>query len=477
MRYNIFQRFNQIRIVNLHGGKGFVRNSGADDQNVFEIMQSVAIGSFSLKSKCTREFLYVDVIGSREAKYQQLASVEGLRQRSEVLEPSGVNQWLFMPMDTSQMEIWEKGISLENVFREWGAAVKTNRNGLAVAFTAEELTSQIEDFIDLTIDDDTIEKKYSFSSNYQWKTGVVRRKLAVEGFDENLITPYLFRPFDVRYIYWHSNIVFNMRGDKMEMFRSSEKNLGLMFSRTTIKDEYSNFLVTDLIPDHDCLEKTKVAGLRIPTNISPRQDLLWMEQDAFSSNLTEVLVSRFAHLEISADERDRVIFNYMYGLFQSEWYRKEFLDFLKIDFPRLLVPKQIETLNGIAQIGEALINLHCMSSHRLDEAPSRFDGPSDFILGKATWVNRSIEIEMFNKISSAKTNSRFLDVGEDTWNYQVGGLRVCEKWLKDRRNRNVTRKEIDSFEKILLAIELSIEETKRLSILLPPVKDVEALFV
>jgi hypothetical protein len=476
MRYNLLQKFNCINVVNLHGGKGFVRNSGTDDQNVFEIMQSVAIGTFSLKSKCPEAPRYVDLIGSRELKYQQLSSVEVLREKSEALEPSAVNQWLFIPMDSSQIEIWEQGLSLENVFEEWGAAVKTNRNGLAVAFTREELTSQIQDFINLDIEDAAIEEKYSFSSNYQWKTGIVRRKLANEGFDASLITPYLFRPFDVRFIYWHPNIVFNMRGDKMEIFKSSEKNLGLMFSRTTIKDAYSNFLVTNLISDHDCLEKTKVAGLKILKNGLSQQDLLWVEEDVFSSNLTDEVVSRFAQLEIPQIEHDHLIFNYLYGLFQSEWYRTEFLDFLKIDFPRLLVPKKIETLHNLAQIGETLISLHCMSSDYLLDVPRRFEGTSDFVMGKARWLDRSIHIERLNEVIDNSNVSRFYDVDEDIWNYQVGGSKVCEKWLKDRRNRVVTQDEIEHFERILRAIELSIKEIKRLRAFLPPVEDLKALF-
>ena len=286
----------------------------------------------------------------------------------------------------------------------------------------------------------------------------------------------MFRPFDVRFIYWHPNIVFNMRGDKMEIFKSSEKNLGLMFSRTTIKDAYSNFLVTNLISDHDCLEKTKVAGLKILKNGLSQQDLLWVEVDGFSSNLTDEVVSRFAQLEIPQIEHDHLIFNYLYGLFQSEWYRTEFLDFLKIDFPRLLVPKKIETLHNLAQIGETLISLHCMSSDYLLDVPRRFEGTSDFVMGKARWLDRSIHIERLNEVIDNSNVSRFYDVDEDIWNYQVGGSKVCEKWLKDRRNRVVTQDEIEHFERILRAIELSIKEIKRLRAFLPPVEDLKALF-
>lgn len=478
MRYNLVQTFNRIEIVNLHGGKGFVRSAGDEDQNVFQIMQSVAIGIFSLNTCGAQEFRYVDVLGSRESKYQQLSSVDTLRRKAESIEPSSMNQWLFAPIDSSQGEAWGRGISLEDVFSEWGAAVKTNRNGLAVAFTPEELKNQIREFIDLSIDDTVIEEKYSFSSNYQWKTGLVRKKLSAEGFNPKLITPYLFRPFDLRFIYWHPNVVFNMRGEKMEAFRLAGNTVGILFSRTTIKDDYSNFFVTSFIPDHDCLEKTKVATLRVRGHRSSDHEMLWQNQDNYTSNLTEDVRLRFEHLNIAPDEFDQLFFHYLYGLFNSDWYRKNFFDFLKIDFPRVLVPRDVQVMRKIATYGEVLVGLHSMNSDLLGNLPSRFDKTDEFIVGKSIWIQDCIKIEVLDEGENSVTNSKIeiANVGEPIWNYKVGGSRVCEKWLKDRRNRQVTKGELDSFDRILRSIELSLEKLEELNYLIASYGDKEKVF-
>lgn len=241
MRYHLACAFPKITIVNLHGGKGFVRSAGDEDENVFDIMQSVAVGMFACPPTPTTDVRYHELVGHREDKYVRLLS--GNVGVTTNLAPRVSNQWLFQPLAVGLQPEWVAAVSIEDMFKEWGAGVKTNRNGLAIAFNGTELRAQIDDFCDLSQSDGTIETRYSFSSNYQWETGKVRRKFAREGFNPSLVTPYLLRAFDHRQIYWHPSIVFNMRGDKMDVFRFATPPVGLLFSRTTIKESYTNFLV------------------------------------------------------------------------------------------------------------------------------------------------------------------------------------------------------------------------------------------
>jgi hypothetical protein len=44
------------------------------------------------------------------------------------------------------------------------------------------------------------------------------------------------------------------------------------------------------------------------------------------------------------------------------------------------------------------------------------------------------------------------------WNFHVGGYQVCEKWLKDRRGRTLTKGDIAHYQKI----EAALAETIRL---------------
>jgi hypothetical protein len=50
----------------------------------------------------------------------------------------------------------------------------------------------------------------------------------------------------------------------------------------------------------------------------------------------------------------------------------------------------------------------------------------------------------------------FKGVSEAAWNFHVGGYRVCEKWLKDRKGRKLTKDDIEHYQKIVVALSETI---------------------
>jgi hypothetical protein len=47
-------------------------------------------------------------------------------------------------------------------------------------------------------------------------------------------------------------------------------------------------------------------------------------------------------------------------------------------------------------------------------------------------------------------------VPAEVWEFQVGGYQVCEKWLKDRRGRNLTNADLEHYERIVIALKETI---------------------
>ncbi len=45
---------------------------------------------------------------------------------------------------------------------------------------------------------------------------------------------------------------------------------------------------------------------------------------------------------------------------------------------------------------------------------------------------------------------------ETVWSYRVGGYRVCEKWLKDRRERRLGLDEIRTYCRVVTALGLTM---------------------
>ena len=58
-------------------------------------------------------------------------------------------------------------------------------------------------------------------------------------------------------------------------------------------------------------------------------------------------------------------------------------------------------------------------------------------------------------IDKAKTVG-FKGVDEDVWNFHIGGYQVCEKWLKDRKDRKLSKEDITHYQKIVVALSETI---------------------
>ena len=45
---------------------------------------------------------------------------------------------------------------------------------------------------------------------------------------------------------------------------------------------------------------------------------------------------------------------------------------------------------------------------------------------------------------------------EAVWNFHIGGYQVCEKWLKDRKGRTLTKDDIAHYHKTVVALNETI---------------------
>ena len=56
----------------------------------------------------------------------------------------------------------------------------------------------------------------------------------------------------------------------------------------------------------------------------------------------------------------------------------------------------------------------------------------------------------------------FKGVREDVWNFHIGGYQVCEKWLKDRKGRTLSKDDIAHYQKIVVALAETIRLMKEI---------------
>jgi Type ISP C-terminal specificity domain len=90
-----------------------------------------------------------------------------------------------------------------------------------------------------------------------------------------------------------------------------------------------------------------------------------------------------------------------------------------------------------------------------------FNGPENPVVDRVAWSNDTVWINAVKPKKSAAdarvTGSvGFRGVLEEVWDFHIGGYRVCEKWLKDRKGRPLTADDITHYHRIVIALHETI---------------------
>lgn len=117
--------------------------------------------------------------------------------------------------------------------------------------------------------------------------------------------------------------------------------------------------------------------------------------------------------------------NYVYAVWNSNKYRKKYIEFLRTDFPRIPYPHDKKYFFEMAYLGD---ELRKVNTSELDDYDSKFQysGTSTAAVDKAVYKNSTIYLN--------KNKDCIKNVPEEIWNHYYGGYQPVQKWLKDRKN-------------------------------------------
>ncbi len=154
------------------------------------------------------------------------------------------------------------------------------------------------------------------------------------------------------------------------------------------------------------------------------------------------------------------IFNYAYAVFHCPTYRERYADYLKTDFPRLPLTSDFGLFRALAEKGAELVALHLLESPVLEKSVTRFDVPgSNFVEG--------VRYDEAHGRVYINKEQYFEGIEPVVWEFQVGGYQVCQKWLKDRKGRNLAWDDAIHYEKIVVALRETIRIIGEIDALIP----------
>ncbi|MCZ6495245.1 MAG: DNA methyltransferase, partial [Alphaproteobacteria bacterium] len=146
------------------------------------------------------------------------------------------------------------------------------------------------------------------------------------------------------------------------------------------------------------------------------------------------------------------VFHYTYAIFHAPTYRERYGEHLAIDFPRLPLTSDIKLFRVLCALGRELTGLHLMEEQADRVTSYPVDGEN--VVEKVTY--KGPEGDQPGRVWINKTQY-FEGVPPEVWDFHVGGYRVCDKWLKDRKSRNLTHADIQHYQNIVAALARTIE--------------------
>ena len=465
LRQSLTESFQSLRLINLHGSikKSECCPDGSPDNNVFDIQQGVAVGIFRKSPVEGTRLFHSDLWGTREAKYEWLNKHSIAGTDWEVVKPTP-DRFYFVPHNLVSDSDYNDFVSIREVFTEAATGFETARDHFAISFTEQDLKLRLRDLVE-SDSDRTIRERWGLDDKRDWGLSAARARLRQLGDPLADVRTCCYRPFDTRFTHYNDFIVTWPRVKVLGCIDAA--NPALVAARMVKGEDHNHFFVVNQ-PTEKIFISGKTSNNAFIFPLYQReggQMFLSTKSGRQASerklNFRDDFLARF-RLELGLDETGQDvevfatdIFHYAYALFHSPDYRSRYAEFLKIDFPRLPLTGNLELFRALARLGGELTALHLLDSPKLDKPVTEFIGGRTPEVEKVSWSKNTVWIDKAQTIG-------FKGVREDVWNFHIGGYQVCEKWLKDRKARKLSKDDITHYQKVVVALSETIRLMKEI---------------
>lgn len=471
MRRSLMQSFDALFVLDLHGNskKKEKAPDGGKDENVFDIQQGVAIGLFikhpgtagnnakgaAPEGKNLGLVFHADLYGTRAVKYATLDAGDLLITRWQEVAPTAPG-YLFVPQDADRLAEYEKGWSLREIFSPNGdpaPGIVTTHDDFAISWTPEEAAAKVDRLLATTTEAEAREI-FTLCSQDQWRYARAKAELA-DGKWRERIVPILYRPFDVRWTVYDRNVAVHRRERASDNMLDGQ-NLALCTARTAeISRGWEHSWISNAPIQHHTVSLKEVNYL-FPLWHRP-QDTLELPSESGAPrepNLAIPYIQQLSrNLGSGSPPSPLSTLAYIYAVLTSPSYRRRYADFLKRDFPRIPLTSSCDLFEALVTHGKALIMLHTMQ----DVLPriTRFDVAGSNEVVKVRWADEPASPTGGQAgVGRVYINQEqyFGAVPLAVWEMHIGGYRVAEKWLKDRKGRQLSYDDLTHYQSVIAAL-------------------------
>ncbi|MDI5951241.1 type ISP restriction/modification enzyme [Flavobacterium yafengii] len=489
MRWHLLQSFDKIYTIDLHGNstKKEVCPDGSPDKNVFDIMQGVSINIFvKTNTKKVDELgkvFHYDLFGKRDLKYDFLLENSLNTINFNELKPEKPFL-LFVARNNEGASEYKQGFGVNEIFTINSVGSVSANDGLNISFTKEEQKNKIIDI--LSIPENLWRLKYKRAKDARDWTYLSAYNDALKNNDNEKYVKTSYRPFDIRWSLYTGNSrgLYSSPQPKVMKHLINENNLGLIIGRqgqAVGSMPWNLSFITNTITDFNMYYRG--GGMLFPLYLYPESNI----QQTLEGNNTRVpninptIIKQIAdglrmtftyeketESNVCFANSDEVrpefrqsfapidLLDYIYAVLHSPTYREKYKEFLKIDFPRVPAPTDADQFWKLVRLGGELRQIHLLESPTVEKYITQYPEDGDNIVTKPVYKNGNVYIN---------DDQHFANVPEVAWNFYIGGYQPAQKWLKDRKNRELNYDDILHYQKIIVALSETDRIMKEIDII------------
>ncbi|MCD8454530.1 N-6 DNA methylase [Tenacibaculum finnmarkense genomovar ulcerans] len=477
MRWNLLKTYDKIYTIDLHGNstKKETCPDGSPDQNVFDIMQGVAI-TFLIKTgnKKAHELgkvFHYDLFGKRNVKYDFLTKNSLNTVKFRQLNPEKPFL-LFVNRSKKGIKEYENSIALNQLFTLNSVGMVSARDKFCIDDSQDNLKERINEFANPDIPELTIINKFGIKNTSTFNLTKSRNNIFKEKELDEYYKRTTYRPFDNRWIFYNNDVVQRPIMKIMKHFHNNS-NLGLIIGRqgqVVGNMPWNLSFITNSMTDFNLYYRG--GGTVCPLYLYPEEK---KDTDIFSEdkkgeaiarvpNLDKKIINKIAKklgLKFTTEKEETAktfapidVLDYIYAVLHSPNYREKYKEFLKIDFPRVPFPKDEKTFWDLVKLGGEIRQIHLLESPIVEDAITQYLGDGDNIITRKltkTDIGYQAVTDTHGKVWINDINY-FDNVPLVAWEFYIGGYQPAQKWLKDRKGRELDYEDIFHYNKIIVAL-------------------------
>ena len=148
------------------------------------------------------------------------------------------------------------------------------------------------------------------------------------------------------------------------------------------------------------------------------------------------------------------LLDYIYAVLHSPRYRDTYKEFLKIDFPRVPYPSDASTFWQLVALGGELRQIHLLESPVVEQYITQYPvgGDNAVAMPKYIPITKNTVTGALQGNVYINDTQYFADVPLVAWSFYIGGYQPAQKWLKDRKGRQLAFEDILHYQKIIVAL-------------------------